>query len=171
MYSPLEQFSVTKLVCISEFFNLYLSNSNLQLLLVIAAFFFFKNIYTFIPKRYDYIYEKVVIFVKNMVESNIGSYYLYYFIFLFTLFILLALANLSGMVPYTFTVTSHLIFTFCLSFMCFFAVNLIGILKHGFAFLGLFFPAGAPKALAPLLIFVIFDNDFCIGENFCLLII
>jgi ATP synthase subunit 6 len=70
------------------------------------------------------------------------------------LFLLLAISNLSGMVPYTFTVTSHLIFTFCLSFMCFFAVNYIGIAKHGFHFLGLFFPAGAPVMLAPLLVFI-----------------
>jgi ATP synthase subunit 6 len=58
------------------------------------------------------------------------------------------------MIPYSFTVTSHLIFTLALSIICFFGINFIGLKKHGFEFFGLFLPSGAPLALAPLLVFI-----------------
>jgi F0F1-type ATP synthase membrane subunit a len=58
------------------------------------------------------------------------------------------------MVPFSFTVTSHICVTFGLALMAFFAINVIGIKTHGFHMLSLFLPAGAPIALAPLLVMI-----------------
>jgi F-type H+-transporting ATPase subunit a len=57
-----------------------------------------------------------------------------------------------GMVPYSFTVTSHIVITLGLSTVAFLAINIIGIRTHGFHMLSLFLPGGAPLALAPLLV-------------------
>jgi ATP synthase subunit 6 len=62
--------------------------------------------------------------------------------------------NLAGMVPYSFTVTSHIIVTFGIALIAFTAINLIGIRIHGFHLMSFFLPAGAPLALAPLLVMI-----------------
>jgi ATP synthase subunit 6 len=64
--------------------------------------------------------------------------------------------NLLGMIPYSFTVTSHLIITFTSALAIFTGMNILGILKHKKHFLSLFFPPGAPLGLAPLLVFIEF---------------
>ena len=56
------------------------------------------------------------------------------------------------MIPFSFTVTSHIVVTLGLAMMSFLAINIIGIKTHGFHMLCLFLPPGAPLALAPLLI-------------------
>ena len=62
--------------------------------------------------------------------------------------------NLLGMVPYTFTVTSHLIVTFSFALGLFIYINLLGFLKNGLLFFVLFLPSGAPLALSPFLIII-----------------
>ena len=57
-----------------------------------------------------------------------------------------------GMIPYGFTVTSHIVITLALATLAFIGINIIGIKRHGFHMLSLFLPAGAPIALAPLLV-------------------
>ena len=59
-----------------------------------------------------------------------------------------------GMIPFSFTVTSHIVVTLGLAIMAFFAINVIGIKTHGFHMLSLFLPSGAPIALAPLLVMI-----------------
>mgnify|MGYP001810232380 FL=1 len=62
------------------------------------------------------------------------------------------MCNILGMVPYTFTVTSNIIFTFSLGMTTFIGLNIIGLKQHGLHFFSLFLPPGAPLALAPLLV-------------------
>jgi len=126
-----------------------------MLILIFGLIYFFFSIKAhLIPRRYQFLLEQPAIFIKNLIESNIGSFYLKYTFFVFTLFMLILFSNLLGMIPYSFTVTSHLIFTFALSCACFFGINYIGLKKHGLHFFGLFLPSGAPIALAPLLVFI-----------------
>jgi ATP synthase subunit 6 len=76
----------------------------------------------------------------------------YYFPMFFSIFIFIIFCNLLGMVPYSFTVTSHIAVTLGLSIMSFFAINVVAIRTHGFHAISFFLPAGAPIALAPLLV-------------------
>jgi len=75
-----------------------------------------------------------------------------YFPIILTVFTYLLCCNLLGMIPYSFTVTSHIVVTLGLSIVAFTGINVIGIRIHGFHFLSFFLPGGAPLALAPLLI-------------------
>ena len=59
-----------------------------------------------------------------------------------------------GMIPYAFTVTSHIIVTFVLASFIFFGVTIIGVIKHGFGYLKLFVPSGVPVVLLPLIVVI-----------------
>ena len=88
-----------------------------------------------------------------MIDDNIGKEGLRYFSFIFSLFMFILLGNLLGMLPYSFTWTSHIIVTFAISFFIFIAVTIIAIFKHGLIkFLKFFAPSGVPKLMLILLI-------------------
>ena len=80
----------------------------------------------------------------------------FYFPFLFAVFSFIFFCNLMGMIPYSFTVTSHIVVTLGLATMAFLGINVIAVRTHGFHFLSFFLPAGAPLALAPLLVAIEF---------------
>lgn len=77
-----------------------------------------------------------------------------FFPFVFSLFMFVLVANLLGMFPYFFTVTSHIIVTFALAMLVIGTVVVYGVAKHGFKFLGLFVPEGVPGVLMPLVIMI-----------------
>jgi len=105
-----------------------------------------------VPNGWQLIAEVLYQTVANMIRDNVGSGGRKFFPFIFTLFIFLLLGNLLGLVPGSFTFTSHLVVTFGLALFIFVSVTLIGIFKHGFKFLSLFFPAGAPLWTSVILI-------------------
>ena len=86
-----------------------------------------------------------------MVRENAGTEGMKYFPFMFTLFMFVLFANMLGMVPYAFTVTSHIIVTFALALTIFIGVTIIGFVKHGAHYFRLVVPKGAPLILLPLL--------------------
>jgi ATP synthase subunit 6 len=94
--------------------------------------------------------------VLNIVKENAGEKGIRFFPLIFTTFMLILGCNLLGMIPYSFTVTSHLIVTFTSALAIFVGMNILGMLKHKKHFLSLFFPPGAPTGLAPLLVFIEF---------------
>lgn len=94
--------------------------------------------------------------ILNVVNENAGPKGRKFFPLIFTTFALILTCNVLGMIPYSFTVTSHLIVTFCTALAIFTGMNILGILKHRKHFLSLFFPPGAPLALAPLLVLIEF---------------
>jgi ATP synthase subunit 6 len=96
--------------------------------------------------------EEVFLFNKNLVEKNIGQEGLQFFPFIFFLFSFLVLSNLIGMVPYSFTITSHLFVTFSLALTLFIGINIIAIKIHKLHFFGFFLPSGVSITLAPLLV-------------------
>ena len=79
-----------------------------------------------------------------------------YIPFVFTLFMFILTCNLLGMLPFSFTVTSHIIVTFGMAIVVFVGVTIIGFMRHGFHYLSLFLPSGTPIAMAPLMIFTEF---------------
>lgn len=107
-----------------------------------------------VPGRWQSLAELAYEFVANMLRENVGSEGRKYFPFVFTLFIFILFCNLIGMVPYTFTVTSHIIVTFAMAAAVFLGVTVIGIVKNGTGFLKLFVPSGVPMALLPLLVVI-----------------
>jgi F-type H+-transporting ATPase subunit a len=75
-----------------------------------------------------------------------------FFPLVFSLFMFILVANLIGMFPYAFTVTSHIIVTFALAMLVFLTVTIYGLVRHGFKFFKLFMPAGVPMILAPIIV-------------------
>jgi ATP synthase subunit 6 len=100
------------------------------------------------------ILEALYTFILGVVNENAGPKGIKHFPLIFTTFMLILICNVLGMIPYSFTVTSHLIVTFSTALAIFIGINIIGILKNRKHFLSLFFPPGAPLALAPLLVFI-----------------
>ena len=89
-----------------------------------------------------------------MIGDTAGSKARPYFAFIFSLFMFVLFCNMFGMIPYTFTVTSHIIVTFMLASFIFIGVTVIGFIKHGFGYLKLFVPSGVPIVLLPLIVVI-----------------
>lgn len=104
-----------------------------------------------VPSRSQSIAELIYGFIYKMIEDITGKEGLKYFPYIFTVFIFVLMANLLGLLPGSFTSTSHIAVTATLAFTIFIAVTIIGFVKNGTAFLGLFWIASAPLALRPIL--------------------
>lgn len=105
-----------------------------------------------VPGRLQGLAEMLYDMVAGMIRDNVGDAGKKYFPFMFSLFVFILFGNMLGMIPYTFTYTSHLAVTFGMAFAIFIVITLIGIFKHGLHFFSLFFPHGAPLWTAPILI-------------------
>jgi F-type H+-transporting ATPase subunit a len=91
-------------------------------------------------------------FVASTLKDSAGTAGMKFFPLVFSLFLFVLVANLLGMIPYFFTVTSHLIVTVALAMLVILTVVFYGFYKHGFKFLNLFVPHGAPGFLVPLVV-------------------
>ncbi len=105
-----------------------------------------------VPGRLQVASEMVYGFIANMIRENIGTRGMEYFPLVFTVFMIVFTGNMLGMIPWSFTYTSHLIVTAALALMIFFMVLIIGIVRHGTHFFHLFLPPGVPMWLLPLII-------------------
>lgn len=160
LFSPLEQFQIYPLIGL-RLGNLDLSFTNSSFIIALSLIIFLillkllissKNQLFFIPKNWQVIIESVYSTMLSMVVDNVGEKGQYYFPFVFTLFLFILISNLTGLVPYSFTITSHLIVTFGLAVMVFIGVNIICIKEHGIHMLSLFMPAGTSIGLAFVLV-------------------
>src|SRR5262245_31126586 len=105
-----------------------------------------------VPGRWQSLCEGMYDFVSGLLKENVGNEGRKYFPFLFSLFMFILFCNLFGLLPYSFTVTSHIIVTAAMALFVFFMVTIIGIVRHGFHFFSYFVPKGAPVALIPVMI-------------------
>ena len=158
--SPLEQFAVYKILPLSIGF-IDISFTNSSLFLTISFFFMFVGFNSIwskallIPSLWQNILELLYEFVYyNIISENIKKGGGLYFTILFSVFYFILFCNLLGMVPYGFTVTSHIVITLGLASTIFIGINYIGIQTHGLHMLSLFLPPGAPLIMAPLLVFI-----------------
>ncbi len=105
-----------------------------------------------VPTRGQLVAEGLYKFISGMVRDNVGEKGMGYFPFVFTLFMIVLLGNLLGMIPGSFTFTSHIAVTGVLALIIFAVVTVMGFVKHGLHFLQLFCPPGVPLWIAPLII-------------------
>ena len=156
---PMHQFVIERIVPL-EFAGIDVSFTNSSLFMVIAVILI--TLFTtvtmsgraMVPGRWQSLAELSYEFVANMLRDNVGTAGQRYFPFIFTLFMFVLFLNLLGMIPYSFTVTSHIIVTFALAFVIFIGVTIIGFATHGIGFLKFFVPSGIPVALMPLLVVI-----------------
>ncbi len=154
---PMGQFQIKRLVEMNVGgIDVSFTNSSLFMLVVVAAITLFLTISmrgrAMVPGRMQSVAELSYEFIANMLKENVGSEGRKFFPFIFSVFMFVLFANLIGMVPYSFTVTSHIVVTFALALTVFVLVTIVGIMRHGFKFLTLFAPSGVPIFLMPILI-------------------
>lgn len=160
MHNPLEQFEVTPLLAMDTMAGpLTLTNSAVFMLAaVLAATLFFLGATrkrAMVPGRMQSLAESIYEFVDTMVHENAGSHARAYFPFIFTLFLFILFMNLLGMVPYSFTPTSHIIVTFGMSSLVFLGVTAVAIFTQGpVKFFKHFIPEGMPVVLIPIILLI-----------------
>ncbi len=154
---PMHQFEVQAIVPIHVGdLNLSFTNASLWMVISAVAILLFLGLSmrgrALVPGRMQSMAELCYEMIANMVRDNVGQEGRKYFPFIFSLFMFLLFGNLLGMIPGSFTFTSHIIVTFAMAIVIFLAVTLIGIMRHGTKFLSLFFPHGAPLWTAVILV-------------------
>lgn len=158
-HSPLEQFVIKPLVPFSVGgVDLSFTQSSLWMMIAVVCATLLMAVgarrQQLIPGRMQNAAEMLYEFIFGMARDNLGSEARKYFPFIFSIFILVLMGNLLGMVPYSFTFTSHIIVTGALALMVFIAATAIGFIRHGLHFFSFFLPKGLPIALAPLVIII-----------------
>lgn len=157
MADPIHQFVITPYVDLKVGgVDLSFTNSSLWMMIGVLLSITILTMATrrkaLVPGRMQVLGEMLYEFVANMIRENIGSGGRQYFPLIFTLFMVVLMGNLLGMIPYSFTYTSHIIVTMALALMIFFTVLIIGVVKHGPAFFSFLVPPGVPVWLFPLII-------------------
>ncbi len=158
--NPMHQFEVHRIgpeIKLGEI-DISFTNASLFMLISSIAILFFFNLGTkknsLLPSKIQLLAELSYTFVAKMISDTAGSKAKPYFAFIFSLFMFVLFCNMFGMIPYTFTVTSHIIVTFILAIFIFIGVTIIGFIKHGFGYLKLFVPSGVPVLLLPLIVVI-----------------
>lgn len=166
LYNPFEQFLVTNHLVIEKKWNNFFSIFNHEIYIndtIIITFFFivfnyFLYLFLSFEKKkisksiiktslvavYDFVFDIVKLYLAP--KGNI------YFPFFYYLFLFIVFSNLIGILPYSFTITSHLSITFTLSFMVWFGSLIIGFVENGLRFFSIVYPRGVPLALIPFLV-------------------
>jgi len=159
MSNPLEQFKIKTLIPLElAGFDISFTNSSLFMMLAVLfvclLFVLALRKPAVIPSRIQSTGEVLFEFISNLLKEFVGSEGRRYFPLIFTTFMFVLLCNLLGMLPYSFTVTSHIVVTFALGMSIFLIVNIIAFARNGFAFFGFFLPSGVPLIMAPMMIFI-----------------
>lgn len=154
---PMEQFEIKPLVNLNlGGYDVSYTNSALFMTLaVICTFVLFwaaTRKRTMVPSRIQSIGELMFEFVAGMVKENVGKEGMKYFPFIFTLFVFILFGNVLGLLPYSFTFTSHIVVNAALAVFIFIGVTIIGFATHGLHYLRLFCPAGTPLPVAIVLV-------------------
>ncbi len=154
---PLAQFMIQKIIPLKVGgVDVSFTNSSLAMVaaVVLVSFFlvFSMRRGALVPGRWQIVAEMTYEFIANMIRDNVGQEGRRYFPFIFTLFTFVLAGNILGMIPYSFTFTSHIAVTFGLAIVVFIGVTLIGFIKNGAKFFGFFLPHGVPWFLAWLII-------------------
>ena len=156
---PMDQFIIEPILSSSNGLQWYsFTNQALWMLislLAIGVLFIFgirKN--AVVPGRLQSVAEILYTFVKKMVVDIAGPEGLKYFSYIFTLFTFILFGNILGLLPYSFTTTSHIAITGVLALVVFVFVTILGFVKNGISFLRLFWISSAPMPLRPILLII-----------------
>ncbi|MDX1975806.1 MAG: F0F1 ATP synthase subunit A [Rickettsiales bacterium] len=156
-HSPLAQFEVTPLIPFKiGATDLSFTNASLWMIIAATAIIAFMlagvRKRQLVPGRWQSSSEVLIEFIQGLIRDNCGKEGLKYFPIIFSLFMFILFCNVFGMLPGSFTVTSHLIVTFALAGAVFVGVTLLAIIKHGpIKFIKFFLPHGTPWWMAPLM--------------------
>jgi len=155
VFHPMDQFMVKPLFGDGAVGVFTLTNVTLWMALTVLAIIALLVMGTSrratIPTRTQSVAELLYDFVRKMVEDVAGKDALVFFPYIMTLFLFILFANFLGLLPMAFTTTSHIAVTAVMAVMVFLTVTIVGFVKHGFGFLGLFWVSSAPLALRPVL--------------------
>ena len=155
---PIEQFQIKNLLPLLNLggHQIAFTNSAAYMLLIVVVLSLLLIGATapraIIPGRLQSVAEMSYEFVANTLRSSTGEAGMKFLPFVFTLFMFVLVANLIGLIPYSFTVTSQLIVTATLALLVFFIVVIYGFWKNGLRFLKLFVPSGVPWVFLPLIV-------------------
>ena len=155
--NPMHQFAVHRIGPEIKIAGIDLSFTNASLFMLLSAIaicgvlFLGTREKKLIPDKLQLISEMIYNFIAKMISDTAGTKAKPYFPFIFSLFMFVLFCNMLGMLPYSFTVTSHIIVTLLMAIFIFIAVTIIGFMKHGFGYLKLFVPSGVPMVLLPLI--------------------
>jgi len=158
--NPMHQFNVYRIGPEISLGNVDISFTNASLFMIISAltiisiFFVGTRRKAIVPTKIQLLTELSYTLVSKMISDTAGSKANPYFPFVFSLFMFVLFCNMLGMLPYSFTVTSHIIVTFALAAIIFMGVTIIGFVNHGIGYLKLFIPSGVPVVLLPLIVVI-----------------
>mgnify|MGYP001197581852 FL=1 len=156
-HSPLAQFEIKTLIPLQlGDFDVSYTNSALfmSLTLILVTLFLILGVRrrALVPGRWQSMAEMSYEFVSNLLRDTVGNEGRKYFPFVFSLFMFILFGNMLGMIPYSFTFTSHVIVTFAMALTVFIGVTILGFVKHGIHFFSFFVPPGVSIILWPLMI-------------------
>lgn len=158
-HSPMHQFEVHPIVGLQlGGVDISFTNASLFMLFAFLSITLFLGVgmrrKALVPGRWQSMSEATYEFVANMLKDNVGAEGKKYFPFIFSVFMFVLTCNLLGMLPYSFTVTSHIIVTFAIAIVIFLGVTVIGFMRHGTHYFKIFLPDGVPWWMAPLMVFI-----------------
>ena len=158
--SPLEQFEVSSLLSFNApilgYLNISLTNlalySIIVLSLIISIHYMSNNENKIVPSKWSIALESLFASINSMVKEQLGKEL--YLPFIYSLFFFILIANLTGNVPYSFTITTSIMVSIGLSFTILIAVTILALSIHKLHFFSFFVPSGTPLALVPLLVLI-----------------
>ena len=158
--NPMHQFNVYRIGPEISLGKIDISFTNASLFMMISALAIISVLFAgtkrkaIVPTKIQLLTELSYTLVSKMISDTAGSKAKPYFPFVFSLFMFVLFCNMLGMLPYSFTVTSHIIVTFALAAIIFIGVTIIGFVNHGVRYLKLFIPSGVPLFLLPLIVVI-----------------
>jgi F-type H+-transporting ATPase subunit a len=155
---PIHQFNIEPIITLGHIgkHTIAITNSTIYMFIAVAitALLMLASGRQLVPGRLQSVAEITYEFVATMIRSTAGSEGLKFFPLVFTLFMFICVSNLIGIIPYTFTVSSHIIVTAALALLVFFTVLIYGLYKNGLKFFKIFVPSGVPIYVLPLVVFI-----------------
>ena len=157
---PIHQFQINKIFTIGHIggYEIAFTNSSLFMLicvgLIAALLVGMTSSRSLVPGRLQSLAELSYEFVATTIRSTAGNEGMRFFPLVFAIFMFVLVANMIGLIPYAFTVTSHIIITVSLALLVFTTVIVYGLAKHGLHFFKLFAPSGIPIYILPLVVFI-----------------
>jgi F-type H+-transporting ATPase subunit a len=157
---PIHQFEIHKIFSLGTFGGHEIAFTNSSLYMVIAVLLIALLLVgatagrSLVPGRMQSLAELSYEFVATTIRSTAGSEGMKFFPLVFSLFMFILVANIVGLIPYTFTITSHIIITVSLALLVFLTVVIYGFANNGLHFFKLFVPSGIPIFILPLVVFI-----------------
>ena len=158
MADPIHQFEISKLFTVAKIGETEIAFTNSALFMVIAvagisAFLIGSTARrSLVPGRLQAAAEMSYEFVANTLRGTAGTEGMRFFPLVFSLFMFILTVNMIGMIPYMFTVTTHIVITVSLAMLVFLTVIFYGFWKHGLRFFKLFVPSGIPWYILPIVV-------------------